>query len=170
MGRVLLAAANPVVSVWKGLAVGHMRKVCVLHIICALFTMQYWHAAPQFMQSRCWRFLSERDKLFLDSCDLYVTCIYVAKSGCCLLCATVHAATWALCQRHATAVWRMCRSDFLADSQALRQKRKAHEAAVRQRRLQFQQEKYEHQLQAAGLWACVCVCVYVCVCVILSAC
>ncbi|KAL0047340.1 hypothetical protein WJX82_000943 [Trebouxia sp. C0006] len=42
------------------------------------------------------------------------------------------------------------RSDFLADSQALRQKRKAHEAAVRQRRLQFQQEKYEHQLQAAG--------------------
>ncbi|DBA74717.1 TPA: hypothetical protein ACH3X2_009379 [Trebouxia sp. C0005] len=42
------------------------------------------------------------------------------------------------------------RSEFLADSQALRQKHKAHEAEVRQRRLQFQKEKYEHQLQAAG--------------------
>jgi len=45
----------------------------------------------------------------------------------------------------------------LADSQALWQKRTAHEAEVRQRRLRFQKEKYEHQLQAAGLWACVCV-------------
>ncbi|KAL0037535.1 hypothetical protein WJX77_001411 [Trebouxia sp. C0004] len=42
------------------------------------------------------------------------------------------------------------RSEFLADSQAMWQKRKAHVAEVRQRRMQFQREKYEHQLQAAG--------------------
>ena len=87
MCRVLYASACPVVSVWKSsLAVRRMLKVCVLHIVYALFTMQYWHAALQFMQSRCWRFLSERDKHFLDICGHYVKCIYVAKSGCRLLC------------------------------------------------------------------------------------
>ena len=44
----------------------------------------------------------------------------------------------------------ICRKDFLADSQSLWQKRKAHEAEVRQRRIQYQNDKYQHQLHAAG--------------------
>ena len=70
----------------------------------ALFTLQYWHAARQFMQSRCWKLPTERDKLFLHSCQVYVRCIYAAQSVCRLPGATVHAASWALRQTCATAV------------------------------------------------------------------
>ena len=44
----------------------------------------------------------------------------------------------------------MRRKAFLAESQSLWQQRRGHQAEVRQRRLQFQKEKYQHQLQAAG--------------------
>ncbi|KAL3131011.1 hypothetical protein ABBQ38_000334 [Trebouxia sp. C0009 RCD-2024] len=42
------------------------------------------------------------------------------------------------------------RKAFLVESQSLLQMRKEHQTEVRQRRLQFQKDKYAHQLQAAG--------------------